>query len=153
MNNIIDRQTIVISININELILNTDSSIVTIPLNLRFAANELIVKMISYNILSGSDDIPDVIQIFCNITNDNLIASFVNDSATNDRYNTHFTISNSFQTGNFVLQLQSTDLEIDNLLNFMSPYYSINPQRLISAQNPQRTFGTVVLTIEFLKTK
>ena len=64
----------------------------------------------------------------------------------------HFAINNSFSGGNLTLQFQGTDglIKEGPPIVFSSPA-SFRPQRLISAQVPQRTFGTVVSTIEFVK--
>lgn len=151
--NIVDRQTFVISVNLNTLnesLVVPLASQVNLPMNLRFAADELIVKSIAYHTKPGTADVEDTVQIWCNITNDGLIGAFPNTSALSYQHNEHFRISNSFQNGNFVLQFQGTDGSIDNVPNFGS-VASYNPQRLISAQNPQRTFGVVVITIEFVK--
>lgn len=153
MSNIIDRQTFVISTPL-DILTGAIPSIVELPMNLRFAADELILKSISYanpNALA-SQDVMDVVQIWCNITNDGLIGSFPNSGPSAipvvSNPNTHLRLSNSFQTGNFILQFQVTD---------GAPYFlnnaSFNPQSLISSQVPQRTFGTVVLTVEFVKLK
>ena len=87
-------------------------------------------------------DLDDVIQVWCNIKNDNIIGAFPNAIQSSQMHNTHFTINNTFQTGNFVLQFQQTDLG--------NPA-SYNPQALISSQAAQRSFNTVVITIEFVK--
>src|SRR5690606_32156428 len=78
MSNIIDRQTFVFSISLFDF--TTVGGVenraeVQIPLNLRFAADELVVKSINYNATFRSSDVPDVVQIWCNITNDNIIGS------------------------------------------------------------------------------
>ncbi len=143
MNNIIDRQTFIISINCLNFAtvgpIETKSQI-QLPMNLRFAADELILKSINYNVPVNTD-ISDIVQIWCNITNDGLIGSFPNDIAVYQQHNEHFTISNSFQTGNFIIQLQNTSL---------GDPASYNPQSLISS-TAQHTFGILVLTIEFVK--
>jgi hypothetical protein len=148
MDNILERQTFVISVNLATLNDATHPSQVTLPMNLRFAADELILKSICYNSLAANADIPDSVQIWCNITNDNLIGAFANSpsnlgdpSPVNQMFNSHFRINNTFQTGNFVLQFQNTSLGAPA---------SYNPQSLISSTT-QHTFGTVVLTIEFVK--
>src|SRR5690606_28444963 len=87
-------------------------SIVQLPMNLRFAADELIVKSISYANPNWAvaPDIADVVLIWCNITNDNLIPNSGQSAipvCTNP--NAHFRMANSFQTGNFILQFQVTD--------------------------------------------
>jgi len=53
---------------------------------MRFSADELIVKNITYNRAippnQASQDIADIVQIWCNITNDGLIGSFPNGNNT-----------------------------------------------------------------------
>jgi len=159
MSNIIDRQTFVISVNLNTLtLLNVPplQSIVTLPMNLRFSADELVLKNITYNAVEGNDHLEDAIQIYCNITNDNLIGVFPNTVSNSYYHDEHFRISNSFQNGNFVLEFQGTDGTINDALPnppglLIGPVASYLPQRLISSQNPQLTTGVVNLTIEFLK--
>lgn len=142
--NIIDRQTFVISVNLSTFVPGPPEipSQVTLPMNLRFAADELILKSINYNIGAGVD-MADIVQIWCNITNDGLIGAFPNDFSVSQINNQHFRINNTFQTGNFVLQFQNTSL---------GGPASYNPQSLISS-TAQRTHGTVVLTFEFIKLK
>jgi len=135
MNNVIDRQTFIFSIDLN-VIGNED---IKTPISLRFAADELILKSISYNINDAHADTSEVVQIWCNITNDNLIGSFPNKGPVFQTFDSHFRISNTFQTGIFELQFQQTDN------NTGSIYY--NPQPLIGLE----TRGVVVITIEFVK--
>ena len=70
--NIIQRQTFVISVNFA-----TAPSELVIPMALRFVADELVLKSINYNV-AAAVDVSDVIQIWCNITEDGLIGSFPN---------------------------------------------------------------------------
>lgn len=157
MSDIIDRQTFVISVNLSTFVPAPTEvpSIVNLPMNLRFAADELVLKSIVYHPPQAGADVRDTIQIWCNVTNDNLIGFFTNTAAFGVQHDEHFRISNTFQTGNFQLQFQGTDGSLDNAAP--NPHYgppgSYNSQRLISNQNPQRTFGVVVMTIEFLKLK
>ena len=67
MREIIDRQTLIFSVNLN----NLNPSLIRSPINLRFAADELIVKSISYADPTMTDT-PDVVILWCNITNDNI---------------------------------------------------------------------------------
>ena len=141
--NIIDRQTFVISINCFAFTGAVPSQ-VQLPMNLRFAADELVLKSIVYNNSGATADVDDVVQVWCNVTNDGLIGAFPNSPTQVPVFlglDSHFTINNTFQTGNFILQLQNTSLGAPA---------SYNPQSLISS-TVQHTFGTVVLTIEFLK--
>lgn len=154
--NIVDRQTFVISINcdtFNDAAAIPIPSRVILPMTLRFPADEIILKSISYHpVIAGGavTDIDDVIQIWCNITNDNLIGAFPNTNCFCYQHNEHFRINNTFQNGNFELQLLGTDGSINNVPNYAS-IASYNPQRFISSQVPLRTKGTVILTIEFVK--
>ncbi len=145
--NIVDRQTIVLSVNLNTMTGAVPSKI-SIPLNLRFAADVVDVKSILYaNPQYGATpDIQDIIQLWTNITVDGLIGAFSNAgpnaiTASSERIQ-HFRLNNTFQTGNMEIQFQSTDL---------GGPASINPQSLISLQNPQRSFGTVVISLQFIK--
>ena len=140
MSQIIDRQIVIVSVNLLTLTGVNNPSQVSIPINLRFSANELVVKSIGYRSVDGNADVSDLVQIWCNITNDSLIGSFPNISNLQVQHDDHFCISNTFQSGNFVLQFQRTDVGA-----------SYNPQPLISSQAPQRTKGVVVITIEFVK--
>ena len=133
--NIVDRQTFVFSINFT-----TAGPQIVSPINLRFAADELVVKTITYS-LGPVADVAEGVQIWCNITNDNLIGAFSNSTRVGLYCDTHFRISNTFQTGNFVLQFQKTDNG--------APFY-YNSQPLINAPNGN-TKGTLLLVIEFLK--
>ena len=132
--NIIDRQTLIFSINLAK------TKIMQTPVALRFAADELILKQISYNVAAAVDT-PSVVQIWCNITHDNLIGTFPNDSAVWQIHDHHFKISNTFQTGVFELQFQQTG----NNSGQNTIYY--NPQPLIT----NGTQGVVSITIEFVK--
>ncbi len=150
MSNIADRQTVVVSINCATFhVPGGVPSVVTLPMNLRFAANELVVKNISY--IGAATDVSDVVQIWCNITNDGLIGSFPN-SGTNNLIpvfiscDNHFKINNNFQIGNFVLELQQTGGPAGTPASY-------NTQPLISSLAAQSTFGKVVITLEFLKLK
>lgn len=153
--NLEDSQTIIISINCatfstDAVTLIETPSQVTLPMNLRFAADALIVKSIAYSGNVVTADLSDMIQVWCNITNDNIIGSFPNAGQNtipvSTYVNGHFRLNNTFQTGNFVLQLQRTDLGAPA---------SYGPQALISSilSNVQRTHGVVTLTLEFLKLK
>ena len=147
MNNIIDRQTVVISVNLATFVPGPPEvqSQVQLPMNLRFAADELILKAIVYNNTAATADVDDGVQIWCNITNDHIIGAFPNSplqAPVSLQLDNHLKISNNFQTGNFLLQFQQTSAG--------NPA-SYDSQPLISSQNPQHTKGTVVLTFEFLK--
>ena len=154
MSNVIDRQTVVISVNMFTFktvgVVETKSE-VSLPMNLRFAADELVVKNISYNGAispnQATTDIQDVVQIWCDKTNDGIIGSFPNAGSARIpsfyHINNHFRLNNSFQFGNFVLQFQQTGTSVS----------SYQPQPLISAAAVQTTFGVVSITLEFLKLK
>ncbi len=156
MDNVSDRQTFVISINCATFNPNGVKSTIILPMNLRFAADELVLKCISYHPAQAAVgvDRDDTIQIWCNVTNDGLIGSFSNFNNFTIRHDEHFRISNSFQTGNFILQLQRT--EVKDIYGAAISVASYNPQVLISdfiGPAVQTTFGTVVITLEFLKLK
>ena len=122
----IDRQTFVISVNL-ETLTGAIPSQVQLPMNLRFASDELILKSTIYNNSGATADIDDVVQVWCNVTNDGLIGAFPNSPLQTLVFlqlDQHFTINNTFQTGNFVLQFQNTSLGAPA---------SYNPQSLISS--------------------
>ena len=155
MKNIVDRQTFVISVNLGRFTPKAGAvpevlSIANLPMNLRFAADTLVVKSIGYSGATGAADVEDMVQVWCNITNDNIIATFPNTNNIQTQHNSYFSISNKFQTGLFVLQFQETNGTLDNVPT-NGPIASYLPQRLISSQDPQKTKGVVCLTIEFLK--
>ena len=143
MATVIDRQTLVISVNLNTMTLINTPSEIQVPVNLRFAADELIFKWLSYKAVAANGDTDDVVQIWCNVTNDGIIGSFPNNSAVNQGPDAHFTLNNTFQTGYLVFQFQQTAA-------YNPPFY-YNPQPLISAQNPSHTRGILSFTIEFVK--
>ena len=150
MSNIINRKTYIISVNLITLTGAVPSQ-VTLPLDLTFAADELVVKSLAYSSLAGNADVNDLVQIACNITNDNLICAFPNTLMFSEVHDEHFAINNSFSGGNLTLQFQGTDGLITEIGPVFASSASFRPQRLISAQVPQRTKGTLVLTIEFVK--
>jgi hypothetical protein len=98
------------------------------------------LKTISYS-LGAVADVAEMVQIWCNITNDPLIGAFSNSTRVGLYCDNHFAISNKFQNGVFTLQFQKTDSG--------SPFF-YNPQALITGPNGN-TKGIVVLVIEFLK--
>jgi len=141
MSNIIDRQTFVISVNLNGL----SPSLIQVPINLRFAADELILKALSYKSVAANADTDNMVQIWCSITNDGLIGSFPNNTAVFQTCDSHFIISNTFQTGNVTFQFQKTNA-------YTAPFY-YNPQSLISDGTAPAnvTRGILSFTIEFVK--
>lgn len=130
--NVADRQTFVFSINFG-----ATNQIQTF-LNLRFSADELIVKSIVYNVAANADTV-GVVQIYCNVTNDSLIGAFGNDGLTAQQSNCHFRLNNSFQTGNFVLQFQKAGADTN---------FHYNPTALDT-----NSHGVAAVTIEFVKLK
>lgn len=134
MIDIVDRQTFVFSLDLQTA---TSSQIQTF-LNLRFSADELILKSIVYNVPSATDT-DEVLQIWCNVTNDGLIGAFPNNAAVFLPLNTRFRLNNSFQTGNFVLQFQTAGNDL---------VFHYNSGALTS-----NTHGVVAVTIEFIKLK
>ena len=146
MSNIIDKQTFVISVNLATLT-GAIPSQVTLPMTLTFVADDMILKSLIYHntAVLVNADIDDIVQVWCNLPNDKIICAFPNAPnpvAVALQLDQAFRLSNRFQSGNFVLQFPQTALGAPA---------SYNPQALISTQAPQRTFGTVVLTIEFVK--
>ena len=148
MREIIDRQTFVFSIDMNGLAVNNQSYIQS-AVNLRFPADELVLKSLTYKVIpaaaGGTDDVDDVVQIWCNIINDGLMTAFPNNTAFLSYADLHFTINNTFQTGNLVFQFQQT-------ANGAPFYY--NPQASIvapGAPGTSNTNGILSFTIEFLK--
>ncbi len=167
--NIIDRQTVIVSVNL--VTFKTDAgthievpAIVNLPMNLRFAADEMVLKNITYNSVDGKADTPDVVQIWCSITNDGIIGTFPNAGDTDPangfpiplscQHDDHFRLNNSFQTGNMQLQFQQTRVNVLPSLNYPLGFPgSIGVQPLISALAAQTTFGSVSMTLEFIKLK
>jgi len=160
MSNITEKQTVVISINC--FTFATDGggvetkSQVSLPMNLRFAADALIVKNITYSASATTADVGDAVQIYCNRTNDGIIGTFPNSGGANKvpvfcQHNECFRLSNSFQIGNFDLQLQQTSCA--NIPPAGSVVASFQTQPLISnyANTQQKTFGIVSITLEFIK--
>ena len=134
MSRIVNRQSFVFSLNFDG---DARPSIIQTNLHLRFQADEMVVKSITYSIEDAFPDVSEGIQIWCNIANDNLIGSFPNKINSTQSPSHHFLV-NKFQSGSFVLEFQETFQE-----------YSYSPQPLISSQN--FTFGTVCVAIEFIK--
>ena len=163
MKEVTDRQTFVISVNLFTFATVAGAetkSQVQLPMNLRFAAEEVIIKNITYGGAftpnAAIQDISDIVQIWCNITNDGIIGSFPNVGngvakfPIYSSHNDYFRIVNTFQTGNFISQFPQTGTGNGAIgaLNFPASY---NPQSLISSLAVQSSFGVVVLTIEFVK--
>ena len=146
-NIVIDRQTFVFSVNLNAL----NPSQIQTPINLRFVAHELILKSLSYSTVNATPDTKNLVQIWCNLTNDGLLTSFPNNQVLCTFPDLHFTLNNNFQAGNIIFQFQKT-------MAYKAPIY-YNPQSLISyVANPPDpldpdnvTRGIVSFTIEFVK--
>ncbi len=152
--NIIDKQTVIISVALFGLFGATNPSQVQVPMNLRFAADELIVKSISYNNnTSLNADISQTVQIWCDKTNDGLIGSFPNSVNASYHHDEHFRLNSTFQTGNVLLQFLQSDTGTPATLFAAANPATVNPQQLISLTTVQETFGTVVITVEFVKLK
>lgn len=145
MKEIIDRQTLIITVNLFPFDSPANPSSVNIPINLRFSADALIIKQVSYSPNSNNADTGDMILVWCNITNDNLIAVIPNGSSNviplSATHDDCFMINNTFQTGTMILQFMSGE-------DSAPPFY-YNPTPLIS--NIQQTFGIISLTIQFVK--
>ena len=140
-NIVIDRQTFVFSVNLNAL----NPSQIQTPVNLRFVAHELILKSLSYSTVNATPDAKNLVQIWCNLTNDGLLTSFPNNQVLCTFPDLHFTLNNNFQAGNIIFQFQKTTAYNDPL------FY--NPQPLISDVTApvNVTRGIVSFTIEFVK--
>jgi len=143
MKNIIERQTFVFSVDFQSLINDNTSKIVS-PINLRFAADELIFKSIAYNSVTATPDIDDVVQIWCNITNDALLTAFPNTSSAVHYTDLHFSLSNTFQTGNVVFEFQQT-------ANGGPFYYNPQPGVVQGTPPASNTNGILSFTVEFVK--
>jgi hypothetical protein len=145
MHEIIDRQTFVFSIDMASLAVANKSYIQT-AVNLRFAADELVLKALTYQGIpasaGGTDDTDDMVQIWCNLTNDGLLTAFPNNTAFQSFADLHFTLNNTFQSGNVVFQFQQTANG--------SPFY-YNPQDPIVEAGTSHTNGILSFTVEFLK--
>ncbi len=144
--NIIDRQTIVISINCNNFNTNPvtrveNKSEVNVPINLRFAAHELVFKSLVYGGFLNAER-RDVVQIWCSIAQDNIIGAFPNGGQLTMSPDQHSFFSTAFQSGTMTIQLQTVDT---------STFPYVNPQPLISSLNLQTTTGCLVLTFEFIR--
>ena len=137
MTNVIDRQTVVISINFATLL----PSQAIVPLNLRFSADEIVLKSLTYSFTVG--DLVDAVQIWCDKTCDGLITSFPNGISLNYQHNEHFRLTNTFQTGNIVFQFQTT---ANGSSIFSNPQTLISPGAVVG-----NTKGIVSFTVEFLK--
>ena len=163
MKEVTDRQTFVISVNLFTFATVAGAetkSQVQLPMNLRFAAEEVIIKNITYcgaiTPHAAILNISDIVQVWCNITNDGIIGSFPNVGngvakfPIYSSHNDYFRINKTFQTGNLILKFQQTGTGNGAIgaLNFPASY---NPQSLISSLAVQSSFGVVVLTIEFVK--
>ncbi len=144
MSNICDKQTVIFSIDLNHLL----PSMAIIPMNLRFAADEMVLKSLTYS--QGGGDVDDAVQIWCDKTVDGLIASFPNNISQTYQHNEHFRISNSFQNGNMTFQFQTT---IDGAPFFYNPQALISPNLGVIPIVVGHTTGIVSFTIEFLKLK
>ncbi len=145
--NIIDSQTVVISVDLNSLIALGTSKIQP-NINLRFAADELVLKSIVYTERAAVQaDIDNVVQIWCSVVIDGgLIGSFPNNVPVYQQHNERFRLTNTFQSGGIVFEFQQTALG--------APSYC-NPQAGIVdvGAGTSNTNGIVSFTIEFLKTK
>ncbi|HRP37419.1 MAG TPA: hypothetical protein PLS50_06450 [Candidatus Dojkabacteria bacterium] len=142
MTNIIDRQTLVFSFNLNTLL----PSIASVPINLRFAADELVLKSLSYTPSTGTGgDVADMVQIWCNKTNDNLLTSFPNDLGQSYQHDEHFRLNNSLQNESITFSFQTT---ANGAPSFSNPQPLISPGAVVG-----NTKGIVCLTIDFIKLK
>ncbi len=139
MSNILDRQTFVFSINMNLL---TNTSKIQSAIQLRFVADEMILKSISYKVRAATADTDNMVQIWCNMINDNLMVAFPNNSSYIQAMDLHFRVNNVCQTGSIEFQFQQTALG--------APLY-YNPQNGIVTAGVSQTNGILCFTIEFVK--
>ena len=139
MTNIIDRQTLVFSFNLNTLLPSTAN----VPINLRFAADEIVLKSLSYS--SSAADVGDMVQVWCSKTNDNLITTFPNGISLSYDHNEHFRLNNSLQNESITFAFQTT---ANGAPTFSNPQPLISPGAVVG-----NTRGIVCMTIEFLKLK
>ena len=145
MSNITERQTLNISVDMSSI----DPSRIVVPVALRFAADELVLKAITY--ATTGLDVSNIVQIWCSITNDGLLGSFPNAINIHQQHDDHFSICNTFQSGNITFQFQKT-------IAYIEPFY-YNPQPLISdvpappnpLNPPNVTRGILSFTVEFVK--
>ena len=147
MNKVIEqRQTFVFFTDIG-LLVAAGTSKISNGINLRFAADELILKSLTYKIGTGVADTNDLVQIWCNLTDDNLIGSFPNNGTVFQQHNEHFSLSNKyFQTGQIVFEVQQTASSVPAT----NPIF-YNPQAGIIQGGASHTNGTISFTIEFVK--
>lgn len=138
MSNIVDRQTFVLSFNFDTLL----PSSANVPITLRFRADEMVLKSISYSPQDAVADIANVVQIWCSKTNDQLIGSFPNKIGQNYSHDEHFRLSNGLQNEIITFAFQNTSNS--------APSFS-NPQSLISEAVVGDTKGILTMTVEFLK--
>ena len=96
MTKILDQQVFVFSI---DLLTATSSQIAT-NINLRFAADALILKSVENNV-TAQTDVAATVQIWTNVTNDGLIGAFPNDGVVFMCPNTCHRLNNSFQSGSY----------------------------------------------------
>lgn len=81
------------------------------------------------------NDIPDMVQIWCNKTNDNLIASFPNNLGQSYNHDEHFRLNNSLQNESIAITFQTTANG--------APSFS-NPQNLISPLETQKVLYHII---------
>jgi hypothetical protein len=139
--NIVERQTIVISNNMQ------DSTDINVPIDLRFYADEMILKEIVFN--SAGNAVVTTVLIWSNLPIDQVIGVFSSGSIISDaaiptfsgapivRPNNHFQLSSRFKTGVVNFQFQ----EPNDTAPFIGGKYmaagTIN--------------GTVTFTLEFVR--
>ena len=122
MSNIADRQTFCLSFDFTTLI----PSRARIPIILRFRADEMVVKSLSYA-NHNAHDTRNVVQIWCDKTVDPLIGQFPNFASTTQSPNTHIRLSNPFQADTLTLEFQQTE-------NAPVNGSFSNPQQMITAE-------------------
>ena len=153
---VLENQILVFSVNLSTLYgVNNPPSEVQFPINLRFAADTMVVKSIVYqqptitsNPPAVGDDLPQMVQIWCNIANDDIIGVFSNTNTGQGLYhNESFLIPNPVQISSIKFQFQQVVPTTTT-----TPISSYGSGPLISeTAGGQRTHGVVSMTIEFLR--
>ncbi|HRP37554.1 MAG TPA: hypothetical protein PLS50_07140 [Candidatus Dojkabacteria bacterium] len=141
MKNILQRQTFVFSVAIATLVAG-DTSKITQSINLRFPADTLVFKQLAYQELSN--DIENLVQIWCDKTRDPIIGSFPNNIPVYIKHDDHFELNGEFKGGSITFELQQT------ANNVPGSGYS-NPQPGIVRNGASDTNGILSFTIEFLQ--
>lgn len=142
MNHITHRQTFVFSVSLASLVVAGTSKIQP-NITLQFAADTMVLKSLTYKVIVATPDaVDDVVQIWCDKTQDHLITSFPNNATLHQQHNEHFDLQGAFQNGTIAFEFQQTANA--------SPSYSSTQPGIVQA-GASNTNGIVSFTIEFLK--